>query len=403
MPSLRLTVRRDHLPVCYAQDVLCRPCYVKLFALGQCHECKREIVGDKEEGHGGAHIKGRSGILWHARCFACSGTCKPEAIADMVACATPLFKQDHLLLPSGLPSCVPCSDSVSATDPPHHAKAPPQRFSRPSLHLRSLPSPLVPAAPAISTSTNIGPPNAKHHVLSVDRPKLETPPMQPCRTLPVAIQRNHPVIPTNNLYGTDRDIVKARHAKALAVANLKTIAEGSSIVQAVIPSVPSVASLRSCSHPTTTSYPQPGSSCPTCGQTVPAQSTRPSTITSRLHPTKAVTRTAIHPVPSPLTAPVRALPLRAATRQPESAVSREITTPCPACGVKIASMELGTVSSPSGTRWHRRCLQCGVGATSRPGCGKHLDSSILRNDSADILCRDCSVSGWEPTSIVLLR
>jgi hypothetical protein len=56
-------------------DVLCRACYVNLFSIGVCQDCKGSITGDREEGYNGAHVKGRAGELWHARCFICSGWC----------------------------------------------------------------------------------------------------------------------------------------------------------------------------------------------------------------------------------------------------------------------------------------------------------------------------------------
>jgi hypothetical protein len=69
---------------------------------------------------------------------------------------------------------------------------------------------------------------------------------------------------------------------------------------------------------------------------------------------------------------------------------------CPLCGIKVAPMELGTISGPRGVRWHRACLRCGQGTASR-GCKKQLDECATVMQGTP-LCRLCAVSAHYATT-----
>ncbi len=131
-------------------DVLCISCFTVLFALGTCGSCHSSILGERDEGYGGAHVKGRLGEVWHARCFTCIGQCERQppirdAHQNLEGCACPLFNRDHILLPSGGPACVDCYDirlSVELSNYPTRRTGPseraPRRYGRPG---ELLPSP----------------------------------------------------------------------------------------------------------------------------------------------------------------------------------------------------------------------------------------------------------------------
>jgi len=53
--------------------VLCKQCYSVMYSIGTCSTCGDPILGEREEGHGGTHVKGRLDDVWHARCFSCTG------------------------------------------------------------------------------------------------------------------------------------------------------------------------------------------------------------------------------------------------------------------------------------------------------------------------------------------
>lgn len=56
---------------CVPNDVLCRSCFTQRFSIGTCELCNTAILGEREEG--GPHVKGRAGVVWHAKCFVCQG------------------------------------------------------------------------------------------------------------------------------------------------------------------------------------------------------------------------------------------------------------------------------------------------------------------------------------------
>lgn len=66
--------------------------------------------------------------------------------------------------------------------------------------------------------------------------------------------------------------------------------------------------------------------------------------------------------------------------------------PCPACNVKVAPMEAGTLLGPDNQTWHQSCLRCGKGSETQglKGCSKQLDSRAIVRDGI-LLCRQCSV------------
>nr|XP_019013553.1 uncharacterized protein I206_01623 [Kwoniella pini CBS 10737]OCF52334.1 hypothetical protein I206_01623 [Kwoniella pini CBS 10737] len=95
--------RNDAAPL-VAGDTLCKPCYTSSFSIGACHDCKRPIIGEREEGLGGRHI-GARGLKWHGKCFACSLCGKP-----------PSRQTQPLLLPSAKPACEGCYDVYFSTN-----------------------------------------------------------------------------------------------------------------------------------------------------------------------------------------------------------------------------------------------------------------------------------------------
>ncbi|RXK39510.1 hypothetical protein M231_03179 [Tremella mesenterica] len=123
-------------------DVLCRGCYSTRFALGTCVTCQQVILGDKEEGSGGGHVKDGAGHLWHGNCFKCT------------RCSEPLYDRDHVLLPMLSPCCIECFDQQIST-PEKSSKTTsseiPQtggRYARPGTVLA--PKKMVPPAPTVS-------------------------------------------------------------------------------------------------------------------------------------------------------------------------------------------------------------------------------------------------------------
>lgn len=135
-----------------ASESTCRSCYTKLFAIGTCVACTKPIVGDREEGHRGAHVKGRGTSMWHAACFRCSCTYTyEEARADESVCQGSLYRQDHLLTPSGKPACVSCFEKSLHSPPLQLPAAPgPANSKRSYARPRSMLGPAQGASPAPS-------------------------------------------------------------------------------------------------------------------------------------------------------------------------------------------------------------------------------------------------------------
>ncbi|ORX39906.1 hypothetical protein BD324DRAFT_615469 [Kockovaella imperatae] len=104
------------VPPSRSGSTFCRLCYSTLFSLGVCHLCKAAVLGDKEEGFGGRHVKGLNAKIWHARCFAC------------VHCAINLFDIDHVVL-EDQPQCRSCATVFVPPVAPTENRA--RRYIRP--------------------------------------------------------------------------------------------------------------------------------------------------------------------------------------------------------------------------------------------------------------------------------
>jgi hypothetical protein len=71
----------------------------------------------------------------------------------------------------------------------------------------------------------------------------------------------------------------------------------------------------------------------------------------------------------------------------------ENSTTCPSCDLMVGFFETGTLKGPGDTRWHSRCLRCGIGGKTGKGCGKQLDSAATMQNGKPV-CRTCVVSLW---------
>lgn len=103
------------------------------------------VLGEREEG--GPHIKGRLGAVWHAKCFVCDS--KLVALEELIpGCSRPLANADHLLLPSGQPSCLSCTRLLD-DDAPHVPSDTTSRLPRPNV--TSSPAQVVIQSRALTT------------------------------------------------------------------------------------------------------------------------------------------------------------------------------------------------------------------------------------------------------------
>ncbi|ORY27158.1 hypothetical protein BCR39DRAFT_538596, partial [Naematelia encephala] len=318
-------------------DILCRKCFGDMFSLGICRSCKKPVLGDRDEGHFGAHVKGRLDDIWHASCFRC------------YHCDGLVYRREHLLTPSGDPACALCfnlqdiePDLCESRDfvryhPPSRGHSVPQGVAltggaeqSSSLQFSSLVARFQTdtATPGDSTSEvgRVGQSEIGAHPTVTLNSRLEILPRPP---------RAGKWPTSGSTDVNDIRFSRAQEAKTHSIESMRLI----------IGSSDKIANPRS---------------------TGTSQSRLPvgprASGESKSHPQKDPTASL-------------------------STIGGMFT--CPGCCQKIAPMELGTVSGPRSTRWHRKCLRCGRGTRSDKGCGKSVDEAAVMDNEGRVLCRAC--------------